>query len=441
MRQVALEHEVCPYYLSQELARWSDVIVGDYNYYFDSSAMLYALAESNQWRVSVLVDEAHNLVERARRMYSASLEQSAFKAAGEQNGARRFKKTVCSGCSGNGMRSIEYETNAYQVYPDVPASVLSAAQNLIGAVTDHLADAPLSIDDTLLRTFFDAIHFVSLAEQFGEHSVFDIRLGGPRAIGRGHPTSILCVRNVVPAHFLAPRHSSAQASILFSGTLTPEPFYRDMLGLPNGTSSIDVEGPFQPEQLKIHIATHVSTRWRDREESLRPIVDLMARQYAELPGNYLGFLSSFDYLQRIAALMETHPHVPIWTQSPGMDEAARDEFLARFRTAGRGIGFGRARRRILRRCRFGRRAIDRRVRRHAWLAQVNEVNEEMKLHDGRKVRQRLRLCLPVSGPAESRAGRRPSDPRRNGRRGIALDRRSVPACGSQTPAAEVVGAA
>jgi len=91
--------------------------------------------------------------------------------------------------------------------------------------------------------------------------------------------------------------------------------------------------------LKIHIASHVSTRWRDREDSLRPIVDLMARQYAELPGNYLGFLSSFDYLQRIADLMsERHPGVPVWTQAPGMDEAARDTFLGRFRTAGRGIG-------------------------------------------------------------------------------------------------------
>ena len=79
-RRSRCAHEVCPYYLSQEMSRWSDVIVGDYNYYFDTSAMLFALAEANRWRVSVLVDEAHNLVERARGMYSATLDQAAFDA-------------------------------------------------------------------------------------------------------------------------------------------------------------------------------------------------------------------------------------------------------------------------------------------------------------------------------------------------------------------------
>jgi DNA excision repair protein ERCC-2 len=166
-----------------------------------------------------------------------------------------------------------------------------------------------------------------------------VRLGGYAAPGNGKASSTLCVRNVVPAHFLAPRHAAAQATVMFSGTLTPEHFYRDMLGLPESAAFMSVEGPFQPQQLKVHIAAHVSTRWRDRERSLLPIVDLMARQYTERPGNYLGFLSSFDYLKRIADLMiGRHPDVPIWTQAPGMDEAARDAFLGRFRGADRGIG-------------------------------------------------------------------------------------------------------
>jgi DNA excision repair protein ERCC-2 len=71
-----------------------------------------------------------------------------------------------------------------------------------------------------------------------------------------------------------------------------------------------------------------------------PIVDLIARQYAAQPGNYLGFLSSFEYLQRVVALMrERHPDLPVWAQEPGMDEAARDAFLARFRTMNQGVGF------------------------------------------------------------------------------------------------------
>ncbi|BBI59124.1 hypothetical protein HSBAA_04300 [Vreelandella sulfidaeris] len=75
LREVALAHDVCPYYLGQELARWADVIVGDVNHWFDSHALLHGLAQANEWRAGVLVDEAHNLVERARGMYSAELDQ------------------------------------------------------------------------------------------------------------------------------------------------------------------------------------------------------------------------------------------------------------------------------------------------------------------------------------------------------------------------------
>ncbi|MFX5656718.1 hypothetical protein ABTE24_21305, partial [Acinetobacter baumannii] len=73
LRSVALQHQVCPYYLGSEMTRWSDVIVGDYNYWFDGGAMLYGMAQALDWRVSVLADEAHNLVSRARSMYSAQV--------------------------------------------------------------------------------------------------------------------------------------------------------------------------------------------------------------------------------------------------------------------------------------------------------------------------------------------------------------------------------
>jgi DNA excision repair protein ERCC-2 len=81
LREVALAHQVCPYYLGQEMARWADVLVADYNYYFDAHALLFGLTQLNQWRVAVLVDEAHNLVERGRGMYSASLDQGNWPCA------------------------------------------------------------------------------------------------------------------------------------------------------------------------------------------------------------------------------------------------------------------------------------------------------------------------------------------------------------------------
>jgi DNA excision repair protein ERCC-2 len=339
VRDAALAHAVCPYYLAQELARWSDLVVGDYNYYYDGSALLYALTQSNQWRVAVLVDEAHNLLERARRMYSASLEQPALRIA-RANAPKTLKKPLDRlSRAWNALNRVQ-QTD-YEVHEDVPGPLLSAAQNLIGIVTEQLADAPLSIDPTHLRFYFDVMQFVSLAEQFGSHSIFDVTLTpGYVADASSASTTTLCVRNVIPGPYLSPRFAAAHATVLFSGTLAPHHFYRDTLGLPENTEWLDVEGPFRAEQLRVCVAGNISTRWRDRERSLVPIVELIARQYAEQPGNYLCFMSSFDYLQRVVALIrDRHPEVPVWAQEPRMDETARDAFLARFETTGSGVGF------------------------------------------------------------------------------------------------------
>ncbi|CAG4925063.1 ATP-dependent DNA helicase [Paraburkholderia saeva] len=340
VRATALAHDVCPYYLAQELARWSDVVVGDYNYYYDGSAMLYALAQINQWRVAVLVDEAHNLLDRARRMYTATLHQTGLRIARKTAPAALKKPLDKLAREWNALGRTQLAH--YAVHPEVPARLQSAALNLVSAITEQLAEAPDTIDgnETLLRLYFDVMHFTSLVEQFGAHSIFDVTLDTERFAGRETRSAALCVRNVIPAPFLAPRYAAARTTVMFSGTLSPHHFYRDTLGLPECSGWLDVEGPFRAEQLQVRVAGNVSTRWRDRERSLVPIADLIAAQYAAQPGNYLGFLSSFDYLQQVVALMrERYPGLPVWAQEPGMDEASRDVFLARFTTAGTGIGF------------------------------------------------------------------------------------------------------
>lgn len=339
VRRVALAHDVCPYYLAQELAQWSDVVVGDYNYYYDASALLYALTRANEWRVAVLVDEAHNLLERGRKMYTAALEQPALRGALKvapdslKKPLQRFQREW------NAL--VRAQAQRYTVHAQIPPKLVFAAQNLIGAVTDQLAEDASAVDEPLRRFFFDVLHFVTLAEQFDDHSIFDSTASNEaHSPGRRAKTTwTLCVRNIVPAAFLAQRHAAAQATVLFSGTLSPAHFYRDTLGLPEATRVLDVEGPFRAEQLTVRVCSEVSTRWRDREKSLGPIAELIAKQYEALPGNYLAFLSSFDYLERVAALLRAqHPGLPVWTQSPGMNEAQRDAFLARFRSGERGVG-------------------------------------------------------------------------------------------------------
>ncbi|PXX52314.1 Rad3-related DNA helicase [Pseudomonas sp. LAMO17WK12:I10] len=335
LREIALAHGLCPYYLSQEMARWSDLLVADYNYYFDFSALLFGLAQANQWKVAALVDEAHNLVERGRSMYSASLDQYQLNTV-RQAAPEALKKP---------LQRLNREWNAlhkeqlrpYQAYDQAPAPLLKALSLCISAIGDYLGDHPQGLDSRLQGFYFDALQFARVAELFDEQFLFDI---SKRELNARRSLSELCLRNVVPAGFLAPRLSAARSTVLFSATLNPWHYYRDLLGLPETTVWVDVESPFSAAQLDVHIVSRISTRFAHRQASLAPIVELIASQFRQRPGNYLAFFSSFDYLQQVASLLaEQHPDIPLWQQSRGMDEGQRQGFLERFDADGQGVGF------------------------------------------------------------------------------------------------------
>jgi len=331
LRELARRHAVCPYYLAQELVRWADVVVGDYNHFFDASAMLHALATGGERRVALLVDEAHNLVERARRMYSAELEEETLRAV--RRTAPAALKRPLERVRRHWRTLVAAQDVPYAVLEGPPRGLVAALQEAAAAITEHLAEHPDGAAAELQGFAFEALHFAQRAESFGEHSLFDLSLAG-----RGR--SRLCIRNVVPAGFLAPRFTAARSATLFSATLSPADYYAEMLGLPADTARLEVASPFDAGQLAVRIAGRLSTRWRDREGSLGPIAELIGRQFEARPGNYLAFFSSFDYLERaLQRFGERHPQVPVWHQARGMSEAEQAAFLARFVAGGRGVGF------------------------------------------------------------------------------------------------------
>nr|WP_315212436.1 ATP-dependent DNA helicase [uncultured Duganella sp.] len=336
LRAVALAHDVCPYYLSSEMARWCDIVIGDYNYYFDISAMLHSLSLLNDWKVNVLVDEAHNMVSRARKMYSAEMEHASLRML-RKVAPEELKKPLDR--VHRQWNQLEKDQTAdYQCYATLPEKFMGALQTAATAISDYMTDHPSYVDADLQEFYFGALLFARLAESFGDHALFDIEKSeGARA---SHSNSVLCIRNIVPAPFLKPRFESTHTTALFSATLSPWNYFGDMLGMPDTTAWVDVESPFVAEQLSVRVAAHISTRYQHRQQSLRPIAALMGRQYQQQRGNYLAFFSSFDYMEKAASqFAEAYPDVPVWRQSRRMDEAERAQFLARFTLESEGIGF------------------------------------------------------------------------------------------------------
>jgi DNA excision repair protein ERCC-2 len=355
LRQVALDHSVCPYYLGHEMVRWADVVVGDYNYYFDRSAMLYALTVQDGWRVAVLVDEAHNLYGRACAMYSADLSQ-AEAAAVRRDVPAAVRPRVDELLNQWQVLLAGAQRSApgtpWRVLDELPEDWLRSLQRLNSTISEWLNDHPTDAHGALLPFYFRTLSWAALAAELGSHSLCELDLAAspPQDPGAAPQGSLdgwvedeaagrLTLRNIVPAPFLAPRLQAADAMVLFSATLNPLDYYRDLLGLPETTRWLDVPTPFDPQQLTVRIVP-LSTRRDHRAESLDRLVNAMARTFAAQPGNYIAFFSSFDYLDMAQQrLQQRHPDIPVWVQARQMDEASRAGWLQRFDAAGRGIAF------------------------------------------------------------------------------------------------------
>ena len=332
VQRVAARHGICRYYLAQELVRWADMVIADYNYQFDGSALLHAMTQAAGWRVALLVDEAHNLVERARDMHSARLCQGAVQASlvdappSVAKSLRRLQRSWA--------KVVKVQQQPYAALDRVPETLLSAMADACSAIDEQLTAGSVRADGPLLELHFGMLAFKQLAESLDKHSFFEIERGA------GAGASSIGIRNVVPAPFLKRRFQAVHASVLFSATLMPTRYYSDMLGLAGDAAVLCVEPPFAADQLEVRVAGGVSTRYAARGRSLVPIVDLIGAQFERRPGNYLAFFSSFDYLERaVETFAARHPTIPAWRQQRRMAAEQRDEFLQRLQPDGEGVAF------------------------------------------------------------------------------------------------------
>ncbi|WP_235937656.1 ATP-dependent DNA helicase [Marinobacter caseinilyticus] len=335
LRTIALRHQICPYFLAQEMARWCDVIVADVNRMFDQSALLHALIKQNQWKTSVLIDEAHNLIDRARGMYSVELSQTRLLAARRQvpkklkpaldRVARGWQKLITEQTSGTPT-----DTES-RLLDQIPGALAGQLNLLVSAITDYLTDHPPDL--MLQELMFESLAFTRLADVFGEHSVCEFSR-------RGRGQACLTIQNLIPADFLSERFEAADSTLLFSATLSPGLYYRDLLGMPSDTCFRSLPGPFTADQLSVHFTPDISTRKAHRDASRAPIAQLIARQYRDRPGNYLAFFSSFAYLREVAAALESlAPDIPRRRQNPAMSAEERTAFLDGFRDENSGVAF------------------------------------------------------------------------------------------------------
>ncbi|MCO4746678.1 MAG: PD-(D/E)XK nuclease family protein [Proteobacteria bacterium] len=333
--------ELCPHALARDLAEHVDVVVGDYNYVFDPdvrSARLFAEG-ADKW--IVVVDEAHQLVERARGYrsprVSARMAREAAEALDERPDyaafarlARDTEDAICDaagaafGRARDGMAIADLSKRHWRDLAErfdelgLDYALLRAAERR----PDDREDAFLDLARAVAR-------FVSVLVDSGEETV---QLVAQRP---GHEqVALLCLD---PSPFLGPRIEGLGGFVGASATLSPPRFYRDLLGLnPDHMHHLRIEGVFPPENRKVLVGTRVSTAYRDRRRDAQPTADLLQECIRAVPGNVAVFFPSFAMLDDLASRW-TLAERDVLMQGKAMAPSLRAEWLARLGEGGRPV--------------------------------------------------------------------------------------------------------
>lgn len=329
LSDAARKHTVCPFEMGLDLSLWCDVIIGDYNYLFDPVVSLKRFFDS-AGDYLFLVDEAHNLPDRARDMHTESLLKSQFAGA---------KKLLGKGKS-RLKAAIQKVNNALLEWRRRCEEEGGSAKTLIRPERDEELDRLLSRlcepleawldehrtpDEThaaLLQLYFDVRAWLRVAETFDEHFVLQAM-----AFGSDVRLTQLCLD---PSAFLQQNFALGRAAVLFSATLAPPSYYKDLCGL-SDARAVALKSPFPQRNFALYCACDVSTRYRDRDAACARVADYLAGMVGAKTGNYIAFFPSYLYLDKVRDVFEQrHPDIPVLIQQSALDEAGREAFLARF---------------------------------------------------------------------------------------------------------------
>ena len=370
----ARQFTVCPFELGLDLSDWADLVIGDYNYLFDPTVHLRRFFElAGDW--IFLIDEAHNLPDRAREMYSASFAKSsiteakrallrgknalkghllradrellALRRAVEALAPRRraeagpesvpaseppqaeqlgffdqppaAKKTAPSPA----LPEPLYAQDGTVFFRELPPAVVRPLYSLLPPLQDWLEHNPDDpAHEQLLELYFSLHDLLRTADRYDEHSVTQLTARGSELTIR-----LLCLD---PSAFVDESLACGRTSVLFSATLIPPAYYKKVLGC-GGARAVALESPFPPGNLGLYCLPGISTRYRHREASVGPISDALAALAQSKVGNYLAFFPSYAYLRQVwADFTARYPGIRTIAQESGLDEAGRAAFLARF---------------------------------------------------------------------------------------------------------------
>lgn len=318
---IGQRHRVCPFALDLHLVPWSTLVVGDYNYFFDPLVRLNAFERGGNKRV-LLIDELHNLPERARAMYAAQLSSADMRALANERGAE--VKRICRRI----LRKWKTLANAEQL-----PELIEQLEELNAAIATETSEIPAQ------NALLNEVSEKDIGREIYKFCVIYRSYIEDKELSAGHRCVVQNTGNDLriqlicldPAPALAQCYSEQKAIIGFSATLTPLPFYRQMAGLPPETHLRQLPYPFPAENLLTLRCDYLDTRWQARERSRNALVDMLLHVVRAKPGKYLVFFPSYEYLTSVYEhFCEQYADIRTVRQNAGSAANEQAEFLRVF---------------------------------------------------------------------------------------------------------------
>jgi Rad3-related DNA helicase len=336
--------QICPFEFCLDTALFCDYVICDYNYAFNPRVYLRRFFDESSEKNVLLIDEAHNLVDRSRDMFSAEIYKKSFlhikkfikkednkilKCLNKINSYMLDLKKNCNlefkDLKDKLSGDIVYIKKNIYAQKSKMSEIYFLLKNFSSQIEEWMIkNAGQTGYDEILDEYFTVNNFIRIYEIYNDNFITYIEnMAGDLKV------KILCID---PSTLLDERMKSAEASILFSATLSPMNYFKDILGGRAEDYNMTLLCPFERRNREILISSNISTVYRSREESCLPIINYIKTVVSRRTGNYIVFFPSYGYMDRVYELfIEKFPDVKTSIQKSGMSESEREKFLNDFK--------------------------------------------------------------------------------------------------------------
>lgn len=327
IEEQAKKWQVCPFELSLDIALFMDVIICDYNYVFDPNAQLKRFfGEGNKGDYLFLIDEAHNLVDRARTMYSASLYKDDVLKIKRVIKEKNYRLTKALDDTNKKLLSLRKEIETYKVLEQVDDLYLSITRVLVEMDRYFEENKSQKPSEEVLAFYFTIRSFLAVYEKMDKNFII---------YGYKNPDEgfLICLYCVNPATSLVEYLDKGKAAIFFSATLLPMSYFKKLLSTKKEDYAIYIPSPFKTQNRLLVTSNDVTTKYTKRGTAMyKRYATYILEISRSKRGNYLAFFPSYKFMEEVYQefVKIADQEMEYVMQAGFMSETAREVFLENF---------------------------------------------------------------------------------------------------------------